>query len=85
MDFVIKLKKVPIALFDTKTLDSDNEFVNKHNALHEYIQKQKSEGKLLLGGIIVPKGEGVWKYCDNSITSATDTTGWISFDPVLIN
>jgi type III restriction enzyme len=85
VDFVIKMKNGTLALFDTKTPDSDPEFVNKHNALHEYIQKQNSSGKKLLGGVIVPKGENVWKYCDNLITSAKDTTGWISFDPALVN
>lgn len=85
VDFVIKLKRGPVALMDTKTPDSDPEFCNKHNALHEYIQRQNKAGKNLLGGIIVPKGEGVWKYCDNLITSSKDTTGWISFDPALVN
>lgn len=85
VDFVIKLKKGPVALFDTKTLDSDPEFVKKHNALHEYIQKQNSTGKNLMGGIIIPKEQGVWKYCDNLIASSKDTTGWISFDPALFN
>ncbi len=84
VDFVIKLKNGPIALFDTKTPDSDAEFCNKHNALHRYISTQNAIGKNLLGGVIVPKGEGVWKYCDNLITSAKDTTGWISFDPALV-
>ncbi len=84
VDFVIKLKKGPIALFDTKTPDSDPEFCNKHNALHEYVQEQNKTGKNLLGGIIVPKEDGVWKYCDNPITSSKDTTGWISFDPALV-
>ncbi len=85
VDFVIKLKNGSIALFDTKTLNSDKEFVRKHNALHEYIQKQKTKEKELIGGIIVSKGDGVWKYCDNPIISATDTKGWISFDPALAN
>lgn len=83
VDFVIKLKSGPIALFDTKTPDSDPEFCNKHNALYQYIQVQNSNGKILLGGVIVPKGEGVWKYCNNTITSAVDTTGWILFDPAM--
>lgn len=85
VDFVIKLKNGAIALFDTKTPDSDSEFCNKHNALYQYISTQNTMGKNLLGGIIVPKGEGVWKYCDNKIGSARDTTGWISFDPALVN
>jgi type III restriction enzyme len=85
VDFVIQLKNGTIALFDTKTLDSDTEFVSKHNALHAYIQEQNAAGKDMIGGIIVPKGEGVWKYCDNLISSSKDTTGWISFDPALVN
>lgn len=85
VDFVIKLKNGKIALFDTKTPDSDPEFCNKHNALHQYMQEQNVKGKSLSGGVIVPKGNGVWKYCDNPITSARDTTGWISFDPALVD
>jgi len=84
VDFVIKLKKGPIALFDTKTLDSDPEFVSKHNALYAYIQEQNAKGRNLMGGVIVPKSDGVWKYCDNLLAKANDTTGWISFDPALI-
>lgn len=85
VDFVIKLKSGRIALFDTKTLDSEPEFCNKHNALINYIAEENKAGKLLLGGVIVQKTEGVWKYCDNTITNSKDTTGWISFDPALIN
>jgi type III restriction enzyme len=85
VDFVIKLKNGTIAIFDTKTPDSDPEFCNKHNALYRYIKDQNDKGKKMIGGIIVPKAENVWKYCDNLITSAKDTTGWISFDPALVN
>lgn len=84
VDFVIQLKNGTIALFDTKTEDSDPEFCSKHNALHSYIHEQNKGGKNLLGGVIVPKGDGVWKYCENTINSSKDTTGWISFDPALI-
>ncbi|RYF87822.1 MAG: restriction endonuclease subunit R, partial [Chitinophagaceae bacterium] len=85
VDFVIKLKSGTIALFDTKTLDSDSEFVNKHNALNKYIQEQNASGRDMIGGVIISKGEGVWKYCDNQISSPKDTTGWLSFDPALVN
>lgn len=85
VDYVIKLKKGAIALFDTKTPDSDPEFCNKHNALYQYLVQQKATGKKMLGGIIVPKGEDVWKYSENPITSPKDTTGWVSFDPALVN
>ncbi len=81
VDFVIRHKNGRIALFDTKTLDSDPEFVNKHNALHAYVEKANKSGQKLMGGIIVPKGDGVWKYCENPISSARDTTGWSMYDP----
>jgi len=85
VDFVIKLRNGCIALFDTKTLDSDSEFCNKHNALVEYIRKNTTEEKPLLGGVIVPKEKSVWKYCTNPITNPKDTTGWISFTPATAN
>jgi hypothetical protein len=25
----------------------------------------------------------IWKYCDNTISNANDTTGWLSFEPSL--
>ncbi|MFW5757728.1 MAG: DEAD/DEAH box helicase [Bacteroidota bacterium] len=84
VDFVIKLKNDTIALFDTKTPDSDAEFCNKHNALIDYIAKQSKPGKKLIGGVIVPKAADVWKYCDNKISNAKDTTGWVSFDPAIL-
>jgi type III restriction enzyme len=84
VDFVIKLKNGKLALFDTKTLDSDPEFCNKHNALHLYIKERQLKRKIV-GGVIVQLEQDVWKYCDNPITSAKDTTGWISFDIALEN
>lgn len=85
VDFIIKLKNGIVALFDTKTLNSEPEFCSKHNALHDYIQRQKSKDLVLIGGVIVQQDEGVWKYSINPITNATDTTGWVSFDPALVN
>jgi len=85
VDFVIKLKNGKICLFDTKTVDSDPEFCNKHNALIEYIEKENANGKNLVGGVIVPKEAGVWKYCDNRINSAINITGWVTFIPGLVN
>lgn len=87
VDFVVRTKSGKIALFDTKTLDSDPEFVKKHNALIEYMAEKSTEEKPLIGGVIVPKGlkdNRIWKYCDNTISNANDTTGWLSFEPSLI-
>lgn len=88
VDFVIKLKNGPIALFDTKTLDSDPNFVRKHNALFNYIKEKSTTEKPLLGGVIVPRSKSdytVWKYADNLIDKANDHTGWTAFDPSLID
>ena len=87
VDFVVRTKSGKIALFDTKTLDSDPEFVNKHNALIAYMLEKSTEKTPLIGGVIVPKGlqdNRIWKYCDNAISNANDTTGWLSFEPSLI-
>jgi type III restriction enzyme len=84
VDFVIKLKSGAIALFDTKTLGSDPNFVAKHNALHQYIKASSTKSKLLMGGVIVPKGtwdNRTWKYAENLIDRSDSTTGWVSFEP----
>ncbi|WJJ95740.1 DEAD/DEAH box helicase [Algibacter luteus] len=87
VDFVIKLKNGSIALFDTKTLDSDPNFARKHNALYHYLKEKSTTDKPLMGGVIVPRSKSdysVWKYADNLIDKANDTTGWVAFDPSLL-
>ncbi len=87
VDFVIKLKNNKIALFDTKTINSEKEFVNKHNALIKYIEKNTKKEKELLGGVIIPDFHGqdiMWKYCKNEITNAKDLSQWIFFEPSMM-
>lgn len=84
VDFVIKLKNGIIALFDTKTLGSDPNFVAKHNALYSYVHSKSTKEKQLIGGVIVPKGtweNRTWKYAENLIDRSDNTTGWVSFEP----
>jgi len=84
VDFVLKFKSGKIGLFDTKTPDSEPEFCNKHNALINYISEFSKPEKELIGGVIVPQKISniiMWKYCDNLITDARDTTGWLNFNP----
>ncbi len=84
VDFVIRHRNGIIALFDTKTLDSDPEFVNKHNALIAYLEKNTTAEKPLIGGVIVPKGsldDRLWKYAENRIDKANNTTGWSVYHP----
>ncbi len=88
VDFVIRLKNGTVALFDTKTLDSDPNFVSKHNALYKYVQEKSTAEKPLIGGVIVPRSNSdfsVWKYPDNLIDKANDHTGWVAFDPAIAN
>ncbi|WPY97065.1 DEAD/DEAH box helicase [Christiangramia sp. OXR-203] len=87
VDFVIKLKDGTIALFDTKTLGSEEEFVAKHNAMVDYLDENTSEEQPLIGGIIVPRSStdySVWKYCENKIENNHDSTGWTAFEPSAI-
>ncbi|AXE20884.1 restriction endonuclease subunit R [Runella rosea] len=87
VDFVIKLKNGTVALFDTKTLNSEPDFVAKHNALHQYIQDKRDQGKKMIGGVIVPEKKGdvrLWKYCENRIDNAHDTTGWVTLDLITL-
>lgn len=86
VDFIIRLKNGTIALYDTKTLDSDPNFVRKHNALFNYIQENSTESKPLIGGVIVPRSKSdysVWKYPENLIDKANDHTGWVAFEPAV--
>jgi len=88
VDFVIKLKNGTIALFDTKTLDSDPNFTRKHNALINYLQERSTKEKTLIGGVIVPRSKSdysVWKYSKDLISKANDTKGWTAFEPSLLD
>lgn len=83
VDFVIRLKNGTIALFDTKTLGSED-FTAKHNALHNYLHKKSTKEQPLMGGVIVPRSSSdysIWKYCENKIANSHDATGWSVFEP----
>ena len=88
VDFVICLKNGVICLFDTKTLNADPEFCNKHNALLAYIAELNAgPAGRYLGGVIVPVGKEdneTWKYSLSPITSAQDATGWTIFNPAVL-
>lgn len=80
VDFVLRMKNGTILLFDTKSVGSDPNAVNKHNALVEYMEKQSKDGMLIGGGIIIHDGEN-WRYCKYKINNTTDITGWACFYP----
>ena len=81
VDYVIRMKNGTICLFDTKGMGGDQESVHKHNALIDYIVREKEKSGLnLIGGIII-EDAGCWKYSPMHIDNAKDLSGWNTFFP----
>lgn len=80
VDFVIRMKSGQVFLFDTKSVESDRNAVNKHNALIEYMNDEKNKHLHLKGGVIIQSGEN-WKYSPMKIENTTDIVNWDSFYP----
>ena len=80
VDFVIRMKNGQIFLFDTKSIGSDKNGPNKHNALFDYMESPENADKHLKGGIIIEEF-GVWRYSPLKIENTTDLTGWSAFFP----
>lgn len=83
VDIVIQFSNGTLGLFDPKTIESDPENINKHNALIEFIEKRNEKKKPTIGGIILPK-QGSWHFCRNRIANDSDLTGWDIFNPANI-
>lgn len=85
VDYVIRMKNGTICLFDTKGMGGDQESVHKHNALIDYMEREKANtGENIIGGILIEDG-GSWKYSPMYIENAKDVTGWNSFFPDQFN
>lgn len=81
VDYVIRMKNGTICLFDTKGMGGDQESVHKHNALIDYMERERvNTGENIIGGILIEDG-GSWKYSPIYIDNAKDVTGWNSFFP----
>jgi type III restriction enzyme len=60
VDFIIKMKSGKIGLFDTKSLNSEIDASNKHNALRKWME---ANGQHYFGGIIIPvETAGNWNF-----------------------
>lgn len=84
VDFIIEFIDGTVALFDTKTLKSDSEIINKHNALIDYIDENSTPDNKLIGGVIIPRESGghrVWKFSKKKLSDIESVDGWISFEP----
>ncbi len=75
VDFIIRLKNGIICLFDTKTCGSDKDAPEKNNALYQYCKHYTEQGKKVVGGVLIQKGEN-WYYPGGLIDSTDDTNGW---------
>lgn len=84
VDFIIRLINGDIWLFDTKgsglggDMESDTVICAKHNALIDYISKQKNPH--IKGGGVIKQYGGAWRYSPMHISS-TEVKGWNSFYP----
>lgn len=80
VDFVIRMKNGQIFLFDTKSIGSDMEAPNKHNALIDYMASEDNAQLHLKGGVII-EDNGLWKYSPMKIENTNDLTNWETFFP----
>ena len=80
VDFVIRMKNGQIFLFDTKSINSDMEAPNKHNALIDYMTNEENAQLHLKGGVII-EDKGLWKYAPMKIENTNDLTNWETFFP----
>ena len=83
VDIIVKFKSGVLGLFDPKTIESDPENVAKHNALIAYIEKMNSNGKNVIGGIMI-EHKGSWRFCRNRIGNDKDLNGWDFFNPATL-
>lgn len=82
VDYVIRMKNGQVFLFDTKGVGSDENGVEKHNALLEYMNNEENKDKHLMGGIIIHnQSDDNWYYSSMPIDNTTDLTGWDAFFP----
>ena len=80
VDFVIRMKNGQVFLFDTKSVGSNMDAPNKHNALIDYMNSEANAPLHLKGGIIIEE-HGLWKYAPMKIENTNDLTNWETFFP----
>lgn len=82
VDYVIRMKSGQVFLFDTKSMGSDENGVEKHNALIEYMASEENKEKHLKGGVIIhQQTDDNWYYSPLPIENTTDLSGWDAFFP----
>jgi type III restriction enzyme len=72
-DWLIMFKDGTLGVFDTKAIGKDvDDTTNKANALHEFVSKEQSKGKKIVGGIIVQEPSGSKSFRLNSFYPYVD-------------
>ena len=79
VDFVIRLKNGTILLLDTKTHGSDENGVEKHNALFEYVEDYRLKGLRIYGGVLIQEGDN-WYFPNGTVNNINSTDGWDRLD-----
>ena len=83
VDFIVRLKNGSILLLDTKTEGSDEDVVEKNNALWEYIEGHNAKGNHMTGGILKPDNEN-WYYPGGIIEDDKGIDGWSRLDLAML-
>lgn len=84
VDFIIRMKKGAIFLFDTKKGLIDPNVINKHNALVDYINRENNKEKHLHGGILIQDRYGNWVYPQFKLENESEIdnpVNWNEFIP----
>lgn len=79
VDFIIRLKNGTILLLDTKTHGSDENGVEKNNALFEYVHSYREKGIKMYGGVLIQEGDN-WYFPDGLVENIDSTDGWTRLD-----
>ena len=79
VDFIIRLKNGTICLLDTKTPGSDENGVEKNNALYEYVKSYREKGVKIYGGVLIQEGDN-WYFPDGLVDNIDSTSGWTRLD-----
>lgn len=83
VDFVLELADGTLAFFDTKTIGSDPNAAKKHNALLDWLERNRklNPARGFVGGVLI-EDRNCWKYSSHRLENHfTDLSGWSVFRP----
>lgn len=77
-DYIIRFRDGSVGIYDTKSgmTAESSETAEKSNALHTYLQKLKSKGAKVSGGIVIAIPAGVFIFEGSNYTPDHTAKGW---------